>query len=236
MKTILWRIVFVYFFLSALSLCGAFESSALYFLNTNSWDFQKILPQPANKTHEEEERDIHFLKDAMAARTKKQLFRALIASSDSIFDYAPIIGPEFNAKQLPYATQVFKEVESDTDYAIHLAKNAFHRMRPNTWYETKKNETTNNGYAYPSGHATRAFVWATLLANLYPKKRKEIDIEARTKAWNRVILGRHYPDDVYGGEIYGRYLAQQFLQNSLFQKKWALIKEEVLKKNGPIVK
>jgi acid phosphatase (class A) len=172
MKTIFWRIVFVYFFLSALSLFGVPESSVLYFLNTNSWDFQRIIPQSANKTHEEEERDIHFLKDAMAARTKKQLFRALIASSDSIFDYAPIIGPEFNAKQLPYAAQVFKEVESDTDYAIHIAKNAFHRMRPNTWYETKKNETANNSYAYPSGHATRAFVWATLLANLYPQKRK----------------------------------------------------------------
>jgi acid phosphatase (class A) len=205
MKTILWRVVFVYFFLSALSLFGASESSVLYFLNTNSWNFQKIIPRPANKTREEEERDIHFLKDAMAARTKKQLFRALIASSDSIFDYAPIVGPEFNAKQLPYAAQVFKEVESDTDHAIHLAKNTFHRMRPNTCYETKKNETINAGYAYPSGHATRAFVWATLLANLYPPKRKEIDIESRTKGRNRVILGRHYPDDVYGGHYLPLY-------------------------------
>ncbi|MDH4469344.1 MAG: phosphatase PAP2 family protein [Verrucomicrobiae bacterium] len=226
MKSIISRTLFFLSFFGA-SLLLANTPSKMYFLNPSSWNFHQIIPSPATKTPEGEARDINFLKDTMAARTKKQLFRALIASSDSIFDYSPIISPAFNANQLPYSTGIFKEVKSDTDKAIHIAKNEFHRSHPTTWNETKKNGTKISGYSYPSGHSTRAFVWAGLLTDLFPKKRKEIEIEARTKAWNRVILGRHYPDDVYAGEVYGQFLARQFLANPIFQRKWMLIKEEI---------
>jgi acid phosphatase (class A) len=226
MKSMIIRTLLILSFLEP-SLLFANTSSKMFFLNPNSWNFHQIIPSPATKTPEDEARDLNFLKYTMAARTKKQLFRALIASSDSIFDFSPIISPEFNAKQLPYSAGVFKEVKSDTDKAIHIAKNEFQRSHPITWKETKKNGTENRGYSYPSGHSTRAFVWASLLIDLFPQKRKEIEIEARTKAWNRVILGRHYPDDVYAGEVYGQFLAQQFLKNPLFQKEWILVKKEI---------
>jgi acid phosphatase (class A) len=227
MNSLITRTIFFYSLFFTFSLLAAKPLSETYFLNTTSWNFPQIIPAPSNKNPEEEEKDLNLLKDAMAARTKKQLFRALIASSDSVFDYASAIGPEFTAKQLPYTAEVFKKIASDTNAAIHAAKEAFHRTRPTTWGETKREEVKMSGYAYPSGHSTRAFVWAGLLTDLFPEKRKEIEIEARTKAWNRVILGRHYPDDVYGGELYGQYLAKQFLKNPLFQKEWALVKKEV---------
>ncbi|MFZ4116489.1 MAG: phosphatase PAP2 family protein [Chthoniobacterales bacterium] len=229
MNTLLTRTLFFYCLFFTFSLLAAPLSSKTYFLNTTSWNFRQIIPPPANKSPEQEKKDLNLLKDAMAARTKKQLFRALIASSDSVFDYASAISPEFTAKQLPRTAEVFKKVRNDTNNAIHAAKEAFHRTRPTTWGETKREVVNDDGYAYPSGHSTRAFVWAGLLTDLFPTKRKEIEIEARTKAWNRVILGRHYPDDVYGGELYGQYLAKQFLNNPLFQKEWALVKEEVNK-------
>lgn len=232
MKSRIARLTFLVLAFLTLPLAAANESLKPYFLNATSWDFLKIIPLPANKTPEEEKKDLNLLKDAMAARTKKQVFRALIASSDSVFDYDSVIGPQFNAKELPYAAAVFKKIENDTNIAIYEAKEAFRRRRPKTWVETKKNESKSSHYAYPSGHSTRAFLWGSLLTDLFPEKAKDIDIEARTKAWNRVILGRHYPDDVYGGELYGKYLAKQFLQDPHFQKEWALVKKEI-KKNHP---
>ncbi len=221
-------IFFLSFYFAQLLLGGSVSSKA-YFLDTNTWRFSSILPSPANKDSQEQARDLNILKDAMAARTKKQLFRALIASSDTVFDYASVIDPRFTSKQLPYTADFFKKIDNDTNIAIHAAKEAFHRLRPATWDETSKEEGKHHGYAYPSGHSTRAFLWAGLLSDLFPEKKKEIEIEARTKAWNRVILGRHYPDDVYGGELYGQYLTKQFLENRLFQQDWVLVKEEVQK-------
>ena len=89
----------------------------------------------------------------------------------------------------------------------------------------KESEHRKDSYAYPSGHSTRAFVCASLLTDLFPEKRKDILTEARTKAWNRVILGRHYPDDVYAGQLYGKYLATQLLHEPSFEKEWALVKK-----------
>ena len=73
------------------------------------------------------------------------------------------------------------------------------------------------------------------MLDLFPERAEEIRQEARQKAWNRVLLGRHYPDDVYGGEIYGRYLAGEFFKNLKFQEEWKKVHEEVngFKKKNP---
>ena len=184
----------------------------------------EVLPPPPVDDSRKKE-DLFLLKDAMAARTKKQVSRATSATSDNIFDYSQVLGPNFNAAQLPRLATIFQKVKNDTRVAIHIAKNTFQRMRPCTWAKMKSNDKTE-GYAYPSGHSTRAFLWAGLLSDLFPKEHKAIMLQARQKAWNRVILGRHYPDDVYGGELYGKYLAKQFLKSPSFQKEWAGVKQE----------
>ena len=200
-----------------------------YFLDIASLDFSQIPLPPLKSESNARNEELQILKDAMAARTKKQLSIATKAATDNIFDYAQVIGPDFNAQQLPLTAALFTKVKNDTKLAIHAAKEEFHQRRPSTWRQMKPGEKRDGGYAYPSGHSTRGFLWATLLVNIFPEQRKEIILEARKKAWNRVILGRHYPNDVYGGQRYGKYLAKQFLKNPKFQKDLATVKEEVKK-------
>lgn len=204
-----------------------------YFLNISSLNVLEVLPEPPHDDSSKS-KDLFFLKGALATRTHKQVEMAEEASTDSVFDFARVIGPGFNQKDLPVTADLFNKVHRDAKIAITAAKDIFRRKRPFSWKDAT-GALAKNGYAYPSGHTTRAFLWAGLLENLFPEKESEIKEEARQKAWNRVILGRHYPDDVYGGEIFGRYLAQEFLKNPKFEKEWKRVHEEVdrLKSQSP---
>ena len=196
-----------------------------HFLNVPALNVTEVLPEPPYDNFSKR-KDLSFLKEVLATRTKQQLVRAQEASADSVFDFSPAISPDFNEKNLPLTALLFKKVTQDTKIATTAAKDIFHRRRPFSWKDTG-GAFIDNGYAYPSGHTTRAFLWASLLSDLFPEKLEEIKQEARKKAWNRVLLGRHYPDDVYGGEIYGRYLTKEFLKNAQFQEEWKKVGEEV---------
>ena len=223
-------ILFAVNFFAGLSLHAEEQLFKTNFLNIASLKITKVLPPPPTDV-QNNHKDRILLKDAMATRTKKQIKRAVSVISDNVFDYSQVLGPNFNAKQLPLTAALFAKVESDTKVAIKAAKNSFERTRPKTWEKIKIDEK-NDGYSYPSGHTTRAFLWATLLKELFPLQHRELMKEARQKSWNRVILGRHYPDDVYAGQLYGQYLAKQFFKNHQFQQEWAAVKNEV--KNVPM--
>lgn len=205
----------------AFALLTAFSTPlpAAPFLNTGTIPVASVLRPPPQPGTPEYKADISFLKNARATATKKQMLRGILASHDSVFDYSQTLGPWFNAKNLPVTAALFRQITAETKEAIELAKTFFTRTRPETWKETGDPEKSN-GYAYPSGHTTRAFVWADLLANAFPDMEKPLHLQARQKAWYRVILGRHYPADVHAGKLYGTYLAAQFLKSPEFQKEW----------------
>jgi len=195
---------------------GAYKGA---FIDPRSFDLDSILPPPPQPGSDQYRMDTGFLKNARSTATKGQIQRGNKASHDGLFDYAETLGPWFNEKNLPKTTTLFKKVDKETKEAIELAKHHFARTRPESWKESGDMEKSN-GYAYPSGHTTRAFVWAYLLANALPDQTKALHKQARQKAWYRVILGRHFPADVRAGKLYGKFLSQQFLKSPGFQKEW----------------
>ena len=189
------------------------------FIDPKSYDITAIIPAPPLPNSEQYRIDSGFLKNARATATQEQIDRGNKASQDSVFDFSETLGDWFNAKDLPKTATLFGKVTSETKDSIELAKHYFSRTRPESWKESGDQEKSN-GYAYPSGHTTRAFVWANLLANAFPKEQKALHLQARQKAWYRVILGRHFPADVRAGKLYGQFLAKEFLKNPEFQKQW----------------
>jgi len=194
-------------------------SAKAAFIDPAGYNIESIIPAPPQPGTEQYRIDTGFLKDARATSTQGQIDRAMTASHDSVWDYAESLGSWLNSRDLPKTTALFKEVDQETKQAIEIAKHYFTRSRPLYWRETGDPEKSN-GYSYPSGHTTRAFVWAVLLSDAFPDMTKEIHRQAREKAWYRVILGRHFPADVRAGKIYGKFLAQQFLKSPEFQKEW----------------
>jgi acid phosphatase (class A) len=201
--------------------------SATPFIDPKSYVITKIIPPPPLPGSEEYRIDTGFLKNARATSTKGQIARGNKASNDSVFDYSETLGDWFNPQDLPKTAALFEKVTKETKNAIELAKDYFSRTRPVTWKETGDQEKSN-GYAYPSGHTTRAFVWANLLANALPKEQKALHKQGRQKAWYRVILGRHFPADVRAGKLYGQFLAKEFLKSPEFQKVWPEVCQEII--------
>lgn len=176
---------------------------------------QVIPPPPADGMRDEVTREA-----AMASCNRKKVKNDVIW--DDVFSYNNVLGSQFNAQRLPLTAALFQQVDSDTRLAIRAAKHTFERKRPQK----------NKGYTYPSGRSTDAFVMAYLLSDLFPQERSKLLDEAKKKAWSRVQLGNHYPSDDYAGEIYGKYLAQEFLANAAFQQKWNAVRDEITKINS----
>jgi len=75
--------------------------------------------------------------------------------------------------------------------------------------------------AYPSGHATQAFLLAEILATLDPTASAIYRRQAARIAQNRTVAGMHYPVDSRAGALLGSALAHQFMGRiapSLVQK------------------
>ena len=87
---------------------------------------------------------------------------------------------------------------------VQLIKEAVARPRP---YQAYRN-ITNGGpslkdYSFPSGHTTSAFTTATVLVYFLPAGAPLFYTLAALVGLTRMILGVHYPTDVFIGSIIG---------------------------------
>lgn len=142
---------------------------------------------------------------------------AALTAIDNVFAFSSVLGGQFNYKKLKEVETFFQKVDSDVGVAVSAAKKTFRRPRP----------MKSSGFSYPSGHSTRAFVREALLSEIFPKCQEALYNQAQQFAQNRVIIGRHYPRDIAAGEIYGKYLADQFRKNLVFQREWSEVKKEI---------
>ncbi len=109
---------------------------------------------------------------------------------------------------------------------ITLAKEMYKRPRPYlTWTELKPCVSTEKSKAYPSGHATLAYLYGEVLKSLYPERSAAIDARADEIALNRVIGGVHHPSDIAAGKTLGKRLAGKMLTEAWFQKELNQIRE-----------
>lgn len=95
-----------------------------------------------------------------------------------------------------------------SDAALFLVKSSYFRSRP---YEVLSNVNLpfgkGEGSSFPSGHATRAFAFASLFPLLKGRKYSLAIILAIFVALTRVIIGVHFPFDVLGGASLGSTVA-----------------------------
>jgi len=220
------RQIFTTALVLALSFFWQPVAGAAAFIHPASINLSAVIPPAPQPGTEEYRIDTGYLKDARSTSTQSQIDQAKTASHDSVFDYADTLGSWFNNRNLPKTAALFTKVDKETKESIELAKHHFERARPLSWHETGDQEKSN-GYSYPSGHTTRAFVWAELLSNAFPDRTAQLHRQARQKSWYRVILGRHYPADVRAGKLYGKFLAGEFLKSPDFQKRWSAACEEM---------
>jgi acid phosphatase (class A) len=158
--------------------------------------------------------------DAAAARAEKKF---------TLFTFAPAIGSFFQPGKLPRTEAFFRRVQKETEAVADTAKNYWQRPRPDVVDPglAASEEEMEKSFSYPSGHSTRATVYALLLAELFPQQQEHILALGRNIGWRRVEIARHYPTDIYAGRALAQAIVRGFKDSPAFQRDFAEVKAEL---------
>lgn len=211
-------------------------AEARYLTSAYIPDGVALLPAPPEPGSAEDHEDLETAYRVYSTRTPEQYALGKAESRLTVFHFARIIGPWFQAEHLPKTDALFKQVELDARIATSRVKAHFKRIRPCNADPTrfsdpiepaKTDSTMASYYSYPSGTTTRSTVFAFLLIELFPEKPDALLAKARESGWLRIQGGVHYPLDVYAGRVWGAALSRAFLANPDFQKDFAEVKAEI---------
>ena len=186
-----------------------------------------LLPPPPAPGSVEETADLDSVRAVFKGRTPAEEKRALKDAALSFSIFAPAIGPVFDPAKLPKTQALLKRVKDEIGIAIDTSKNHFKRQRPYQMDEHLFLGTPEQSFSYPSGHSTRGTVYSLVLAELFPDKRPAILEVGRNIGWDRVLIGKHFPSDVYAGRVLGQALARELLASPPFQHDLLEAKAEI---------
>lgn len=211
-----------------LSLLLAVSSSAgTSYLRPGQPNGAELLPPPPLPGSAEEVADLATVRAVVKARTDAEKNRAITDSSLSFSLFVPAIGLQFDLTKLPKTQAVLEKVKTDIQEAIDLPKNYFRRKRPYQLDESLGLGKPEPSFGYPSGHSIRGTVYAALLAELFPEHKDAVVAIGRDIGWDRVLIGKHFPSDIYAGRVVARAIVRELKTNSAFQHDFAEAKAEV---------
>ena len=197
------------------------------YLAPHQLDGLALLPPPPATNSSEYAADLASVRAVFHARTPAKELRAETDASLSIFNFAPAIGDFFNGENFPKVEALFETVQTNISETINLPKEHWNRLRPYQVDSTLKFGKPEKNASYPSGHSTRGTVQALVLAELFPAQREAILEIGRNIGWDRVLLGKHFPTDVFAGRVLGQAIARELMKSPAFQRDLAEAKAEV---------
>jgi len=173
-------------------------------------------PAPPAEGSRADRRDLAVLKDWQHERTPEQCARANASAHAGFEEFFGDLSPF--PKPLPEAAAgIFRRVKTETDGAAADVKEMFKRKRP--FLRDPALEPCLGrigGLAYPSGHATISRLFALMLADLVPSRKKEFFARADEAALDRVIGGVHHPSDIEAGKKLAEKLYKRYRKSPVF--------------------
>jgi len=160
-------------------------------------------------------------------QTDREIFRATraligtprwaLATSDAkldtaslLRDYSCSVGVALTPEQAPELVRVLERASVDTARETDQAKAIYRRHRPYTidrgricqprseLYDAKAGRVS---YDYPSGHTTRGWTYALVLASLIPDRTQQILERGRAYGDSRFVCGAHNESAVEAGML-----------------------------------
>ena len=199
-----------------------------YYALSSEIDLIHVLSPPPATDSPQGRMDLQAVLEAQRARTPAEVESARADACLSIIRFANVMGPGFEAANLPFTITFFEHVCSDSRYSIQAAKKYFNRPHPSvTDHDLSPIVPQSTNSSYPSGHATFAYVTAILLADMVPEKAPGIFARAAVYANNRLIGGVHYPTDLEAGRISASVIDNALLHDPCFIVDFAQSNAEV---------
>jgi acid phosphatase (class A) len=186
-----------------------------------------LLPAPPAADSAEQAADLEEVESVVAHRTPQDVARGKAESDFNLATFSTTIGINLASDKLPKTAAMFQEALAETKAITDVGKDYWKRPRPYELDHKLLEGKKESSFGYPSGHSTRATVYALLLAELLPDKREAILAEGRQVGWDRVMLGRHYETDVYAGRVLGQAIVRALHENPKFKLDFAAVKAEL---------
>jgi len=186
-----------------------------------------LLPPPPVSGSEEEAADLASARAVFVGRSATEEARAFKDASLSFSLFEPVIGPGFRLKSLPKTDALLQEIKAEIGRPIDIPKDYWKRRRPYQLDEHLSLKAPEPSFSYPSGHSTRGTVYSLVLAELFPEEKEAILRLGRDIGWDRVLIGKHFPTDVYAGRVLGKAIVRKLMANPAFQHDLANAKAEI---------
>ncbi len=204
------------------------EETSLNYLTPASVNFEALLPSPPKPDSQEDKAELDVVLRVQETRTDAEVDRALSEAKLKMSAFTSVIGPWFTKENLPLTSKLIKAAEKDSKFFSTAAKAKFARLRPPHDPRVKAKIDEAAEPSYPSGHATRGLLFASIIAELDPEQRDALMDRGREIGWDRVIAGVHYPSDLLAGRVLGQALFQSMMANPNFQHDLKAAKEEFI--------
>ena len=189
-----------------------------HFVKTSAFDITKVLPQPPEAGSLAAKTDLEVVLHAQEWRTPDQAEWATSSDKDTPFSYASVLGAWFTKEKLPVTAKFLSDVTEDANAVGALTKALYARRRPSQIdARVQPILPVPTTAAYPSGHVTRAYTWATVLAEIFPDQRDALLARAHRAAWGRVLAGVHFPSDLTGGQLMAEAIVAELKKSDAFR-------------------
>jgi acid phosphatase (class A) len=210
----------------ALQLLAAPEAGR--YLRTQDFDATKVIPVAPKDDSLTTIADLEVVYQVQQRRIPEQLAISNYFADNTVFQYDSAIGTWFTAANLPKTSELFLQVYADRFAISSKGKEVWNRPRP-PLLDARIHAAAPlpKSGSYPSGHSTQAFLWAGLLAEVFPEHRAALRERAELVAWSRVVAGVHYPSDIVAGRILGDQLVKEFLKVPAFRAALDEVRAEV---------
>lgn len=214
----------LFLFVAAIPLSSQ-EAGSNTYLPEGSVNGVELIGPPAEQGSPEFETQMAIVLWLQKTRTPEQ--ELFVQTKLNLARFAPIIGADLlkiNGTQLREAlAAIINEVRTDYD----AVKATYDLPRPFVVSDKVKPATDARPVAsYPSGHATRAIVYARILSEFFPDKKDELTELGLQIGYGRVIAGVHYPMDVLAGQKLGNAYADVIVEQEAFKEAKARIQGE----------
>jgi acid phosphatase (class A) len=221
---------FALLFTSAVSLLGQAD-----YITTNSFDGISLLAPPPGRGTAEEVADLASARAVFNGRTEAEKVRAMKDSGLAFSLFQPAVGATFDLDKLPKTKALLEKVKKDIGTVIDASKNHFKRLRPYELDDQLVLGAPEPSFSYPSGHSTRGTVYSLLIAELFPERKEPILEIGRDIGWDRVLIGKHFPTDIYAGRVLGLAIVRELHSSTLFQHDLEQAMAEIRHAEQPVV-
>lgn len=223
-KCFLGTVLFVFILFTGLP-AQAQESPSNKYFPEDAIDGAKLIGPPPEVGTPEFETQMAIVMWLQTSRTPEQV--EFVKTSLNLNRYAPILGEELFDVDGTALRQTLAEIINEIRPDYDAIKAQYDIPRPFTINDDVKPPMSARPVAsYPSGHATRAVVYARILGEIFPDKKDELMDLGLQIGYGRVISGVHYPMDVVAGQKLGNAYSDVIIETPAFKEALTKIKSE----------